>query len=128
MSRSWAVPEYSKSSIMRAGECLITPDATVEALDDATTKLSNWRAVHTYPMYVVLMLLRQKAVKIDKNTDVVQRLKRADSIIIKLERYETMNLSRMQDIAGCRAVVSNQNMAVKLKDSLLKTKHSKPLR
>lgn len=122
MSKNWAVPEYSKKSIMRAGECLINPDATVQELEDATAKLSNWRAVHTYPMQAVLMLLRQKAVKIDKKSVVVQRLKRASSIIIKLERFESMKLSRMQDIAGCRAVVSSQSMAAKLKDNLLKSR------
>src|SRR3989344_2389410 len=56
---------------------------------------------------------KEKALEIlDKSALVVQRLKRLPSILKKLKRrYEgkepTMNLSQMQDIAGCRAVLSN---------------------
>lgn len=34
-----------------------------------------------------------------------QRLKREPQIISKLERYRKMNMSRMQDIGGCRAIL-----------------------
>lgn len=41
----------------------------------------------------------------DPNALVAQRLKRLESIQAKLMRFETMNLSQMQDIGGCRAVL-----------------------
>jgi ppGpp synthetase/RelA/SpoT-type nucleotidyltranferase len=36
----------------------------------------------------------------------VQRHKRSPSIISKLARFPQMELSRMQDIGGCRAIVA----------------------
>jgi hypothetical protein len=51
--------------------------------------------------------LRQKLKAIDSRAIVAQRLKRAPSIILKLERFEGMNLARMQDIGGLRAVVAS---------------------
>ena len=53
------------------------------------------------------MMLRKKATDIDTNAVVVQRHKRAPSIIGKLTRFPKMELSRMQDIGGCRAIVSS---------------------
>ena len=50
--------------------------------------------------------MRQKLKAIDKNAIVAQRLKRLFSIIQKLKRFESMQLARMQDIGGLRAVVS----------------------
>ena len=36
---------------------------------------------------------------------VVQRLKRLESIMGKLERFPDMNLYRMQDLGGCRVIL-----------------------
>ena len=58
-------------------------------------------------MHALLMMLRKKATDIDTNAVVVQRHKRAPSIIGKLTRFPKMELSRMQDIGGCRAIVSS---------------------
>ena len=68
---------------------------------------SNWRAAHAYPMHSILIYLRGKTGEIDSHAVVVQRLKRAPSIIWKLERFSEMKLARIQDIGGCRAVVKD---------------------
>ena len=69
--------------------------------------LANWRACHGYPINTFQALLRLRLKAIDKNAIVAQRMKRAPSIILKLQRFEGMNLARMQDIGGLRAVLSS---------------------
>jgi hypothetical protein len=53
------------------------------------------------------MTLRRRTSQIDEGAEVVQRLKRAPSVISKLRRFEDMQLSRMQDLGGCRAIVGS---------------------
>jgi hypothetical protein len=51
--------------------------------------------------------LRAKARQVDAEALVAQRIKRLSSIEAKLRRFDRMNLARMQDLGGCRAVVSS---------------------
>ena len=103
----WAISSYSKGEVTRAGKMLINADATQEQRMQALDVMSSWRSAHAYPMHALLMMLRRKAVEVDKNSVVVQRHKRAPSIIDKLTRFPQMELSRMQDIGGCRAILSS---------------------
>lgn len=103
---SFVVPKYSKEQVNRAGFILVAPkeyalDEFVWALD----VLTNWRVAHAYPINTFQATLRDRLKKIDPKGLVAQRLKRAPSIVIKLERFRTMKLARMQDIGGLRAVV-----------------------
>jgi len=70
-------------------------------------------------------LRRKNAIRVDKNALAVQRLKQVPSIFNKLERELSMSLSRMEDIGGCRAVVSTSTLVNRiykiLKNS--RTKH-----
>lgn len=122
---SWAKATYSKKAVMRAGETLIDTSATEDAHSQAMDVLSNWRAAHAYPMHSLLMTLRQQSVAVDKNAIVVQRLKRTPSIVEKLSRYPDMKLHRMQDISGCRSIVSTvrdvEQLAIRISNS--RTKH-----
>jgi ppGpp synthetase/RelA/SpoT-type nucleotidyltranferase len=52
-----------------------------------------------------------------------QRLKRMATIMDKLHRHPTMDLSRMQDIGGCRAVVESIE---ELRRMERKLKHNRP--
>ena len=104
--------EYSKSKVDWAGNMLISETSSHKDKEKALEILDNWRAIHKYPMHILKKRLKSTSEKIDKSALVVQRLKRLPSILKKLKRrYEgkepTMNLSQMQDIAGCRAVLSN---------------------
>lgn len=110
----WVNPTFSKKRVRRAGDCLVSEDATAELQADAMEVLSNWRSAHAYPMHSMLMLLRQKSSEIDPSAVVVQRLKRTPSIIGKLHRFESMKLDRMQDIGGCRSVVKDVSTTEKL--------------
>ncbi len=112
----WTEPQYNKAKVDKAGHTLIKADASQENIENALTVLNNWRSSHGYPMNTFQARLRQKAKIIDSNSLVVQRLKRVPSIIKKLKREQTktMTLSQMQDIAGCRAVLSDMEQVNKL--------------
>ncbi|MBT7706376.1 RelA/SpoT domain-containing protein [archaeon] len=110
---------YSKKKVDWAGNILININSSVKERDEALRILDNWRAIHRYPMHIFKKRLKLVSEKIDKNAVSVQRLKRLPSVLKKLQRVyhgekSSMKLSRMQDIAGCRAVVSNVSLAKKL--------------
>jgi ppGpp synthetase/RelA/SpoT-type nucleotidyltranferase len=116
---AWVIPKYSKADINCAGDTLINHKSSEEELDKALEILDNWRAIHSYPMHVFKIRLKSKALEIDPNALVVQRLKRVPAIIKKLQRRynghsPSMELFQMQDIAGCRAVLTNVTLAKKL--------------
>jgi len=87
----------------------LSKDKKIESRDilRALSILNNWRSCHGYPINTFQATLRNKLKSIDSTALVAQRLKRLPSIILKLKRYKTMQLARMQDIGGLRAVVSS---------------------
>jgi putative GTP pyrophosphokinase len=92
-------PQYSKSQVNKAGEILVAPKAySAEDREWARGVLANWRACHGHPINTFQATLRLKLKAIDDGAIVAQRLRRAPSIISKLERFEGMKLARMQDI------------------------------
>jgi len=102
----WAKREHSKKAINRAGEALLGPG---EVSDPALEVINNWRAAHYYPLNTFKVTLRAKSAEVDPSSLVAQRIKRLSSIELKLRRFPTMKLSQMQDIGGCRAIVTNIN-------------------
>ncbi len=118
---AFAKPEYSRNQVNRAGDILILKTASKEETEWAYEVLANWRACHGYPINTFQATLRQKLKSIDKKAIVAQRLKRAPSVIQKLERFSGMQLARMQDIGGLRAIVNNINKVRKLEDNYLKS-------
>jgi len=116
----WARPkQISKGKIDRAGDILISDKSSEEEKNEATEILDNWRAIHSYPMHVFKVRLKDKATSVDPKALTAQRLKRVPAIINKLKRRyngrpPTMKLSQIQDIGGCRAVLSNVSQARKL--------------
>ncbi len=108
----WAKPTHdSKEQINRAGNMLISNDVSEAEKNKALEILGNWRAIHSYPMHVFKIRLKRKSLQVDKNALTAQRLKRVPAIIKKLKRRygggpPTMNLIQMQDISGCRAVLT----------------------
>ena len=111
----WETLKYTKYEINKAGKTLIS-ESSDEEKNKALEVLDNWRAVHSYPMHVFQMRLRDKSQKVERNSLVAQRLKRVPAILFKLKRsYDgrkpTMELYQMQDIGGCRAVLPNISQA-----------------
>jgi len=114
---------YSKKDVQRAGEALISdnlqelkPDLFKQSME----VLSDWRANHAPSLDYVTNLLQEKSFKVDKKSIVVKRLKRTPSIIKKLRRFDSMKLRNMQDIAGCRAILSSTKNVNKVKRELNK--------
>lgn len=120
----WIDPKYTKSKVRKAGEVLKEGNKQSVDIITAYKVLSNWRSAHAYPMHALLIYLRKKSKVVCKEPVVVQRLKRSPSIISKLQRFPGMSLDRMQDIAGCRSVVSNIAQVRQL-SSLIKTSDTK---
>jgi ppGpp synthetase/RelA/SpoT-type nucleotidyltranferase len=113
---------YSGKQIVKAGEELIKDDI-LDREDDfssATDVLSYWRLTHEYPLDVAIKLLKETTLKKDKNAIFAKRLKRFISIIRKLRRFRKMKLKNMQDIGGCRAIISNQKKLMQVARELRK--------
>lgn len=115
----WKKPQYNKNELNKAGIILKDDNSLEEDVARATEVLNNWRAIHGYPLHIFQMTLKNISKKCDKDSLVAQRLKRTTSIINKLKRkYDgrnpSMQLSQMQDIAGCRAIVKNVDIAKKI--------------
>lgn len=84
-------------------------------IDEELAVLDTWRSLHAYPLDEVFKLLADRALRIDQSAILSHRLKRYHSIRLKLQNEPHMTLTTMQDIAGCRAVLSSVEQAYKLK-------------
>ena len=119
-------PEFSINQVNKAGTQITNLGLPDDEFLQGWNVVENWRVAHRYPLNALHMTLRNRARQIDKKALTAQRLKRMDSILRKLFRKQTktMNLTQMQDIGGCRAVVDN---VVRL-NRLLWEYETKPLR
>jgi hypothetical protein len=98
-------PKHSLNQVDKAGKAILDPALAGAGID----VLNSWRVAHRYPLNALHMTLRNRAKRVDVNATTAQRLKRLESVIRKLYRQETLQMSQMQDIGGCRAVLSNMN-------------------
>jgi ppGpp synthetase/RelA/SpoT-type nucleotidyltranferase len=105
----------SKKALDRLGDALLTLDVDTEADKETFQKLNAYRIMFHPLMADVSSLCRKRIMKLLPKTKaekviVVQRTKRLESIIAKLqrqkkERAEKMQLSRMQDVGGVRVIL-----------------------
>ncbi len=115
----WTKPKYSKKQVNRAGSIIKLDNPDPDEKKWAEDVLTNWRSSHSYPINTFQGILRYKLKNIDPNALVAQRLKRSQSIIGKLRRFDSMQLARMQDIGGLRAVVETIDKVRYLEESYL---------
>lgn len=113
---------FSRGAVDRAGRTLLTEGTPREAMEEAWDALANWRSVHAFPLNTVTMDLRQKVKRVAPGALVVQRLKRARSILSKLAKESSMRLTQMQDVGGCRAVVESIDQVYALRNQYRKSK------
>jgi GTP pyrophosphokinase len=78
--------------------------------------VEGWREMHAAPLRATSANLRHyvrpySTNRSAKNVSVTQRLKKFSTILDKLERHPTMQLSRMEDIGGVRAILPDQPAA-----------------
>ena len=102
----WKRVENSRSQIIKAGKIIRDVNSSEKERNEAIEIIDNWRMAHAFPLHVIYMHLRRFK---GNNSEVIvaERLKRLDSIIGKLKRENSMNLWTMQDLGGCRMVVSS---------------------
>lgn len=135
LRRQWlvfTVPKvmaYSKSKVNQAGrtlaERMIVASGDSRAIG-STTKLREaieivewWRGQHAKPLSRVAANLRYYVGGHGKPV-VAQRLKRVPTIGDKLQRESGMQLARMEDIGGVRAILPNQDAAYEVANRLRK--------
>lgn len=107
-------PLYSKKRIQKAGKAL----RKNENDNDDLEVFNNWRSSHAMPLDIISGELSSAVNDIDNENLIVKRLKRAPSIINKLKLQPTMSLASMQDIGGCRTIVSNIDNVYKISDKI----------
>jgi ppGpp synthetase/RelA/SpoT-type nucleotidyltranferase len=100
-------PATNKKQLNDAGDVLRSEDAGRSETTSAFLVIENWRSAHSKPLHIATTLLRRATLKVQKYATVSSRLKRMDTIVAKLKRAQTqsLELSTMQDIGGCRAVM-----------------------
>jgi putative GTP pyrophosphokinase len=117
---------YSNSAVNKAGDFLSGNESARQLLrtdkaawdvrfDKAFDIATDWRNIHGAPLRVVSRRLATRAKEIDESATIAQRLKTFRSIRAKLVRSRENNLTTMQDIAGCRAILRNVADAYHLK-------------
>lgn len=104
--------EYSMKDVKRAGELIAGElpwtDESAPKIREAFQVANNWRDAHAYPMRSVrcqlVWYMRDR--KLQGVT--VARLKRMQAIRRKLRREDLpQNLSQLQDLGGCRAILAS---------------------
>lgn len=114
MARRTSASFGSLGDVRRAGDVLRRallaqgPVPTVEEVRDARRAVEAYRSAHAAPMHAAYMGLRSCLSTEGLNADLSRRLKRLPTIEDKLRRLRGMDLSSMQDIGGCRAVLDGQ--------------------
>ena len=98
------VPEHSKSAVGRASKIIGKGKGTPAEQTAARAVLSNFRSAHAFPLNAVTVTVRQKALAVNPNAVVAQRLKRLPTILDKLVRHPSMSVTTMHDLGGCRVV------------------------
>jgi putative GTP pyrophosphokinase len=91
-------PWVSKTRVTQAGDAVRRHRPTA---DDLAT-IDAWREAHRHVLNTFQAILRTRT----RQTKVIvaQRHKRKQTIFGKLQRFPTMSLSRMDDVAGCRLI------------------------
>lgn len=102
---TWAVLGHSKGAVDRAGTALVNAAPGSPEMMAALEVIENWRACHAFPLNTIQVGLRRLARAADKSALIAQRIKRLPAIETKLRLIPNLDLSKMQDIGGCRAIV-----------------------
>lgn len=100
--------EVSMRDVRRAGDALkgelVWSDAEESAIREVFQIANNWRDAHIYPMAKVRSELIAKVRLFQLRGLTAARVKRMSSIRRKLREIPE-NLSQMQDLCGCRAIL-----------------------
>lgn len=104
---SYAKPKYSRTRYDEAGSILSARSASKANLDQASAieAVGDWRMSHVFPMEAATIALDQTLQKASTTALTSRRIKRLESVELKLRHNRDMRLTQMQDIGGCRAII-----------------------
>jgi hypothetical protein len=120
---TWIEPHHSREAVKRAGREFIDPSTSSADRELARAVINNWRSAHGFPLNSVQVVLRNKVRTLTSGDPVVaQRTKRLPSIVRKLDRFSNMDLPRMHDIGGCRAVLEDIDEVRTVEDAYMSGK------
>lgn len=111
-----AFPGGSKSRVNRAGDAVRHSAPSQHDLH----VIDEWRAAHRAVLNTFQAILRERAR--GKGITVAQRHKRRRTIFDKLDRLPTMQLSRMDDVAGCRLIFKKVKDLYAFRDKFLEAR------
>jgi ppGpp synthetase/RelA/SpoT-type nucleotidyltranferase len=103
---AWIKPKYSHGTTDRAEKTLLVAVLWEDQRTEMLDVINNWRSAHGYPLHAITNALKLRAKKVDEDCIVARRLKRLSSIKRKLSLQPNMKLTQMQDVGGCRAIMS----------------------
>ncbi len=105
---------FDPEAIDEAGRILSRMYASgedINARPEMIEIISQWRAMHSIPLRTFRTNFSRK---VGEDGIVAQRLKRLPTMLSKLIRLRRFGLSELQDIAGCRVIVSTPDEAFQL--------------
>ncbi len=123
---SYPQSHYSKTKVNAAGEILRgtipwSPGMSSDEITQVFNIAHDWRNAHVYPMRRIRQELAGRIKRIQASAITAARVKRMKSIRRKLQRLP-MNLTQIQDLGGCRAILAS----VSEMEALVDTYRSSP--
>lgn len=123
------VPFGTLGDVRRAGEVLrqaATAGGKVSSMEEvreARAVVEAYRSAHAAPLHAAYMGLRSCLTTEGLDVAPSGRLKKLPTIEDKLRRLPTMDLSSMQDIGGCRAVLDTQGQVQRAMERFCANSH-----
>lgn len=112
--------DYSITKIDKAGEKICNTRGGEGISNELLNIINWWRRLHNGPMDDFLFEI-SNIVESEKEAIVVSRLKTLESTIEKLKRNKHMKLTRIDDLGGCRMIVTNIKNAYYYSEKFKKT-------
>ena len=115
---------YTNGDYKRLGE-RIRKDPEHIAQEDYQM-LQDLRIAHKTALAAIFKALHIAALKIDRDSVCTYRIKRIESIISKILRFQKMEVQRIADIAGCRCIMTSDENVMELYRRLKKKEKKLP--
>ena len=115
---------YSKGDYKRLSDRIRNNPNDIVAED--YEMLQALRLTYKESLSIVFNTLDKLAHEIDRNCVCTYRIKRIESIIIKLVRFPEMEVQRVADIAGCRCILTSTDQAIELFERIKNSQDTLP--
>lgn len=120
--------KYSKGDYRRLSDRLKAVEEMSEITVDDLQMLQNIRRSYMEVLSIVFNEMDKIIHRFDPESVCTCRIKRIESIISKLKRNNQTPINRIQDIAGCRCILSEERQLLKLYDFILKNENNFPFK